>query len=138
MSRRRKILAGLAALFTIAAVVVGIQWLLAPKHRINKESLELIKEGMTQKEVEDILGVPPGDYSYGGFRDLYFDTWSAEPVSEEWVGEETGIYVTFDPHGGRVAFVRSFNVHPSVETILTKIKRWLGISSPEPNPYIYY
>jgi hypothetical protein len=72
MSRRRRILGGLAILLTLAAVGVGIQWLLTPKHRITKESLELIKVGMTQSEVEDILGVPPGDYSHGGLRDCIF------------------------------------------------------------------
>jgi hypothetical protein len=49
----------------VLALVLGLWLLVWPRpHRINQEGFDWITEGMTQREVEEILGRPPGDYSY--------------------------------------------------------------------------
>jgi hypothetical protein len=60
--RRRKLLVALAGLAVVVAVGVVVLW--PPEDRITEANLERIKEGMTQAEVEAILG-PPGDYRTG-------------------------------------------------------------------------
>jgi hypothetical protein len=37
----------------------------APRHRINMENFQRIKEGMTKAEVESLFGVPAGNYDDG-------------------------------------------------------------------------
>jgi hypothetical protein len=64
------------------------------------ESLSLIEPGMTQKEVEAILVVPPGDYTSGPRR--FFPSGGLTPRTELWVGAEFALYVGFDA-SGRVA-----------------------------------
>jgi hypothetical protein len=55
---------GICFLFLAVAVVVLLSWwLYLPNHRINHESFSLIKKGMTEEEVQCILGVAPGDYA---------------------------------------------------------------------------
>ena len=139
---RRQILRALTVLLAVAAVGIGIQWLLSPKHRINKESIAQIKEGMTQKEVEDILGVPPGNYAYDGFFTSVGYSGPLGPGVErwptlQWAGEEIGIRITINPHNGTVAEIEQFSVdYPTNESVLSKIKRWLRIPSTAPAPII--
>jgi hypothetical protein len=57
--RRRKLLVALAGLAVVAAGAV-VLWP-EPPSRITRENFDRIREGMTQAEVEAILG-PPGDY----------------------------------------------------------------------------
>src|SRR5581483_7877942 len=38
---------------------------LPPRHGITPENFARLREGMTQQEVEALLGVPPGSYSTG-------------------------------------------------------------------------
>jgi hypothetical protein len=58
---------GLKALFVIVAVVVALVCVLLPlmlpyRSPVTRAAHERIEEGMTQAEVEAILGGPPGDY----------------------------------------------------------------------------
>src|SRR5262249_52328135 len=46
--------------------------------RINADSFEQIREGMTQAEVEAVLGAPPGDYRKA-------DDVTREPTRKAWV-----------------------------------------------------
>ena len=105
MSRQQQycwILLGL--LITIVAGR-GMLWALRPWHRIStREMFECIKNGMTRKEVEEILGVPPGDYSPGGhvgFGGGEAGHWLFDCHSsiESWAAETGKIYVQFDERG---------------------------------------
>jgi hypothetical protein len=54
--------------------------LLGPRHHIDREHFDLIKEGMTEVEVESILGAPAGNYD--GFVETgHF--WHVEFLMEE-------------------------------------------------------
>jgi hypothetical protein len=100
-------------------------WLSASRHRINQESIKLIEIGMTQSEVEALLGAPPGNYSVGGI--------SAHAIPpppyrrEDWIGDECAVDVYFDSSGN----VIGVSVNPVFkvprESMVAKIRRWLGL-----------
>jgi hypothetical protein len=59
--RRRKLLVALAGMAVVVAAGIVVLWPGAPS-RITHENFAILKNGMSQKEVETILG-PPGDYT---------------------------------------------------------------------------
>jgi hypothetical protein len=76
----------------------------------------LIKDGMTEKQIESILGAPPGDYRtktvlYGGLRQIAIPLTAFDSVSktgesrtppytiETWTTNDCEISVTFDENG---------------------------------------
>jgi len=61
MSRRRAIYCGSALAFVLAGLTSLWLWTRETVH-ITRENFERIQIGMTQKDVEEILGGPPGDY----------------------------------------------------------------------------
>ena len=91
---------GLLGILVLACfLVLGVK----PKHRITQESARLIRSGMTETEVEALLGRPPGDYtsSPGG-------TWIQQPGDDApdaslkgerktWKSDEVMITVILDP-----------------------------------------
>ena len=49
----------------LASLFVGVAWLCWPQPRISPASFERIHEGMSQDQIEAIIGLPPGDYYTG-------------------------------------------------------------------------
>jgi hypothetical protein len=90
---------GLAiALFCVAA----LPWILAPASRridISQESCDKIKPGMTWREVDAIIGAPPGDYRsahrLGAASMCLFDD---RPSKLWWKGDAGEMTVLIDPH----------------------------------------
>ena len=110
----------------LAVAVAGFLalWLATTQHRINENSVKLIQNGMTQAEIEVVFGVPPGDYSSGGFR-VY---WGQKRLDgKEWMGDAVAVDVFFDS-SGKVQAVDQYQVFrfPS-EPLLAKLRRWLGL-----------
>src|SRR6516165_1126910 len=66
MTKRRLFWLAYAACVGLA-VFWGIR-LIPQRHRISAKSYDEIQVGMTLKEVETLLAVPPGDYSTRPFR----------------------------------------------------------------------
>ena len=113
--------------------------LTAPRHRITEENIEAIKEGMTEKEVEAILGVSAGAYGSKADTGVYLLLPSrpilVAPVSgvelikrrggKEWVGADVSLYVLFD-EVGRVKEML-VGVVDGDETFLDKLRRWLAM-----------
>ncbi len=106
-------------LLPIVALVVDRT--LMPGRRITRENRALLKPGMTEAEVEAILGVPPGVYT--AFSTYYtpktgpsgpltvrhcLDMREKYPIAgrKEWYGNELFIWIDFGPDG-RVSFVQS-------------------------------
>ena len=91
-----------AALFTL--VLAGVGWrIVRPKPVITPERVRLIQEGMTQREVEALLGGPPGDYA-GGYSVHYRrggvgDDDSNFSDGTNWWGREGMIQVQFNAEG---------------------------------------
>jgi hypothetical protein len=123
----------------VVAVPVGLQaWRQAhsPDRFIDREHYHRIKKGMTQDEVEAILGVPPGVYSNKRIRyPILYHVW-AEPLHkrvESWTGDEGIVEVTFDGQDTVVSmsFDEGLEVHhPSY---LQQVLDWLRPSTPPPS-----
>lgn len=122
---------GLPALLLLGGYL--LLWLtIPPGYRITDENLERILPGMTEKEVERILGVPAGNYS--GKRGYF----ASRPPDElerllrqghkEWVGEGLSIVVRFNEQGVVLNASRGANFGSS-PSFLDRLRRWLGITS---------
>jgi hypothetical protein len=99
----------LAGLFV--ALALGITpW---TRVRITEANFDKIQEGMSEREVEAILGGPPGNYSTPGSmvdlrpRDLPFDP----DLVKFWIGDDIWIGIEAD-HAGQVIKKKSVQVYP--------------------------
>jgi outer membrane protein assembly factor BamE (lipoprotein component of BamABCDE complex) len=123
--------------------------LTVPCNQITEQSLLAIEMGMTEEQVEELFGVPAGDYGSGGGTGWYSSapkdaamektiTYQNKHFFEgtdfvkflggkEWVGEDMSVYVQFD-QAGRVQEVLRGDVSPTRgESFLAKLRHWLGI-----------
>jgi hypothetical protein len=124
---KRRLLLTVGFLAMVAVMGWLALWLNSPRHRINEDTVKLIKNGMTQGDVEAIFGIPPGHYTDGGF---YFDHSLHNPPTQdrkEWVGKDVAVDVFFDA-SGKVLRVDHFRVTRSGnEPFLAKLRRWLRL-----------
>jgi hypothetical protein len=126
-------------------------WFLQPHPRIDAETLQKIQVGMTEREVIDIIGAPPGNYGFGEgevepiFTDwIMWDTNDPElrtprgPVqlsdSRTWLGQESGIEVFFDIDG-KVASKSQRTVWRPYESHYDKICQMLRLKGPKQRLY---
>jgi hypothetical protein len=87
--------------FAVLAILVGMPLLLST-HRIRPPYLALIKEGMTEAEVDVLLGAKAGDYDgYGPNGRRGMDP-SLRLLSKKWCSRRGWIECWFD-QSGRVA-----------------------------------
>jgi hypothetical protein len=97
------ILDGVVLAVAVIAVVVLLLWpenpRLARGRLISWEHYEQIKKGMSQDEVEAILGGPPGDFSTNLRFFIRLDGFDAKPSWERWTGDEACIEVHFGEDG---------------------------------------
>jgi hypothetical protein len=70
---------------------------------ITKANFNLIVEGMTQEDVEEIFGCPPGDYTNGD--GLSFRCCGSSGIRrEDWTGYEGDIDIEFSREDGKVVY----------------------------------
>ena len=69
--KRTRLLLFLGCLASVLLAGYGTLWLTNSKHRITEENIRAVKIGMTEKEVEELLGVPAGVYAPGAATGLY-------------------------------------------------------------------
>jgi hypothetical protein len=134
---RRKLLVSLVAAGVVGLVAfAGWLWHLGLRARINQVAFEHIRVGMTQAEVEAILGAPPGDYttthdvarsagtvlSAEKMRRL-FDV-DSPCRAEDWWTDEVFIQVYFLPDG-TVAAKEFAEYDPTKRPVLSRIQDWL-------------
>lgn len=123
----------------LAAVHVAFTRRLSPKNAAN------ILNGMTQVEVEALLGGPPGFYRPPfTFRTVSLlvgtdgyqpPAWAHDRV-ERWFGAETTVFVYFDAGGG-VTHVHSepTNLHGEVIPLSTYLRYYLQVFVMNAPPY---
>ncbi len=126
---RRLLLAGFILVLMAWVGVLALRpWV--PRHRITAEGVGELREGMTAAEVEQVLGVPAGDYSsrkrsYAGepvtFIALYTDL-----DQKEWVGDEVRVNVGFGPDGKAWTIYRSWPFCDD-EDFLDQLRRLLHL-----------
>jgi hypothetical protein len=132
MTRKRLLLIIAAMVAVLAAGSVALR-LAAPRHRITLENTRTIQRGMTEKEIEEILGVRAGDYSSTkpGGTFLYHQqaVTGMELVrmrgGKFWASDETSVWLRFDD-AGRVAEVFCGSYYEQ-DSLLDKIRDWLGM-----------
>ncbi|MCI0376234.1 MAG: hypothetical protein L0215_01375 [Gemmataceae bacterium] len=127
--KKRRLLWFVATSVLLFGAGYAALWLTAPRHRINALSFEQIREWMTEKEVEGILGVPAGDYTTAPVMVLDDGTASTIWISrvKRWTSNDTAIDVFFDDLG-LVTRKRLLDVIPLEESIWQKLRRWLRIN----------
>jgi len=118
MTRRRLLFGLLAAVVALAVVVM-----LWPPSAINRENKSKLRHGMTQAEVEAILGGPARD-EVGGKPPRFLV--KIPENQKEWIGPECKITVVFN-EDGRAGAISSENVSVPPEAMLEKFRRWLRL-----------
>ena len=130
VSRRRTYARRFLAVVVFVGVGVALVcWLRPARHTgPTYEAFLRVKDGMTQAEVEQVLGMPPGDYSTRPTNFLCASTTSS-PMPKEmryhrsWAGNDLLVDVYFDQNG-RVVRAESWgNLREA--TWQERARRWL-------------
>jgi outer membrane protein assembly factor BamE (lipoprotein component of BamABCDE complex) len=140
---RKRLLILLVCLISVLLAGYVTLRLTAPRHRITEENFAAIQKGMTEEEVEAILGAPAGVYGSGDKTGNYFVRITRIPREgftfrsgldlirtrggKEWVGEAISVYIIFDETGGVKEALGGFFLHNVPESFLAKLRRWVGI-----------
>ncbi|MBL8799816.1 MAG: hypothetical protein JNM56_38395 [Planctomycetia bacterium] len=101
---RRRILIGFGLFMVSFAAALTVFILAHPKPVIDEATKNRIRPGMTEVEVDDIIGAPEGLYTPGNFitgrksYDVIFH-FPGAAKRKRWVGEQGIILVYFDSHG---------------------------------------
>jgi hypothetical protein len=137
MSRRRmlRIVGGILIAFVAAYLTLGIA---ASKNRINSESVQRIRKGMSLPEVEQILGAPPGNYSSheativrdGAIMLIGFEEPAQVFRSVEWASDETVVTIWLDKKD-RVVTLHQGKVVQSQTSFLDRLFNWFTFTTPE-------
>jgi hypothetical protein len=129
---RRALLLLIAFGFLGSALFFGYLWLTAPSNQISEESFRRLRVGMTEMEVDEVFGVPPGDYeivtketrSYPSTGGLFIPR---VPATEKvWRRGGLIISVWFDDAAGKVIHSRMRGEWS--ESFLDKLRRYLRFS----------
>jgi hypothetical protein len=129
---RRRIMVCVSGFAILTMAVMCTSWYaMRPVHRINQDTVEEIKEGMTVKEVEAIFGVPAGDYTTRPV--LIFPLgappyrpWFYKNPAKSWDSNEASILIHFND-AGRVEDAFVCPVLNWDESWWDKIRRWLRL-----------
>ena len=90
-------------LISLSVILLGMPLLLTP-HRIRPSSFALIKPGMTETEVEEVLGAKAGNYDGYGTRSIVFANIGLDlittdddfPPLKTWASRHGAVDVRFD------------------------------------------
>jgi hypothetical protein len=124
---RKRLAAGIVALtcLVIAGYVVGVR-VTAPERHINRTTCEKIEAGMNEGEVEQLIGLPAGDYT--SRQVVVWEGSLRMPVGAElktWAADEGTILVCF--HDDKVVFARFEEPIDINESLVDRLRRWLRL-----------
>src|SRR6266581_762902 len=122
---RKRFLLFFALLTSVLVIGFATHLLLMPRPRINLDAVQKIEPGMTRKQVEDLLGVAPGNYSQGGKAEYFGWGFERPPWGEEWIGDEVAIIVRFDDDD--IVIGRGAGWVRRTEDWYFKVRVWLGL-----------
>src|SRR5262245_16040141 len=117
-------LGGAATLLTVAFA--------PPARRLNVDAYPLVRTGMTQAEVEGLLGGPPGNYGrHATGRGLMTAEGYIAPagsVERVWCDDAHRFEIYFDPEGRVVGLHKraSYSQSPAPGW-LARLRAWLGL-----------
>jgi hypothetical protein len=98
---------------------------------INRENFEKIKPGMTENEVEALLGSAPGNYASkpveweedSPFEEAMRSWWHCK----EWIDDEGVIQVRFGDMTGKVLSADFREVYLPQDSFFGRVRSWLRI-----------
>ncbi len=130
MSKRTKLV--MAVVFLVVALLTLGYFALpmSPGSRITPSSIQSITVGMTQAEVEMLLGVPPGDYdpdsTVESLPESFVVGHAIAGTGKHWIGFRAAVFVTFDK-AGRVVEICPLAVHKMSPNLIQKWRQKLGL-----------
>jgi hypothetical protein len=95
------------------------------EHRLEIWTFWRLRVGMTQQQVEEVFGLPPGDYSSRPDQDRPPDIGKRRPDlrCEQWVGDGFGAAIYFD-RDDKVADFELWLTNPPAKTWKDRLKSW--------------
>jgi hypothetical protein len=114
-------------LVCVASLVLAILFVKNYVFRLKLENVWKIQVGMTQKEVEQLLGGPPGMYSFHGDAVVTFvsivdiASGNVERTAQVWTGEDVEIRVWFA--NNEVCEAPTISPHPA--SLRDRILNWI-------------
>lgn len=119
----RRVWTVLVLVVSLGLVAFGV-WSGRTPHQINREGCERISVGMTEEEVECVLGKPAGYYAKGEVISAFSSSthWSQ---TKDWISNDGEIAVTFDE--GKVVSASYNDVYDLEGSLLDKFRRWMGL-----------
>lgn len=133
MRKRLLLFSGLLALALLGGYLV--LWWTAPRHPLGWRGYQKIELGMTERQVEEALGAPPGSHlDLPEGEKLVYDHAaevsrgrSEAPRGLSWVSNEGNLGVAFD-EAGRVVGVTFTPLRRANVPLLDRLRRWLGLT----------
>jgi len=132
--KRKRLLLIFGCLAAVLLAGYATLWLTAPRHRITKESYDAIQIGMTEQEVEAVLGARAGVHTSRCDTGSYGIGRCGDPMlgkdikaGKEWVTEAVSVYIFFDENGRVARKCSGTGVAHENESFLCKVRRWLGM-----------
>lgn len=135
MRKRICLCAGVLTCLVFAGVAG--YWFLQPHPRIDAETLQKIQVGMTEREVIDIIGAPPGNYGVGEGELNPFNVstfWIfPEKSVKTWLGRDKAIQIGF-ADDGKVLSKNIGNVWREYDSHLHMVGVWFRLADRKPRP----
>lgn len=97
--RRRAALAAAGCILVGAAAIGVHEHVYVRRHSVNYDDYQRITRGMTKKEVERLLGGPPGDYSTGSIVTISSGNCWWTDQDAKWIGDKGVVIVRFKDDG---------------------------------------
>ena len=127
MTRRQFALASAAAMFIALVVsmpVVMFGRVASPK-RLDVSGFAKVRVGMTEAEIEGLMGMPAGDHGSLGLLKPIESRMAKD--EKAWCDDEEVLFVSFDGKGEATAVKQaSWNLDPSIKGFLRKGWRRFG------------
>jgi hypothetical protein len=112
-------------------------WSNRPRPNLTYKTVEMVRPGMTFRDVQDLMTVPPGDYSdLAGKDDILakVEREVGEPLQHVWFDDDLMLVVWTDDEG-KVTSHRHFRYrYRGPLSLYERARRWCGLSpSLDPN-----
>ena len=109
-------------------LAIGLFWFLRPTCPVTAANFAKIQRGMSARQVQAILGGQAGDYSSHAVEYSWIEAHAPKGTAEEkfWIGNDGVARVCFD-EAGTVLFSEFLKTTPHPESLVRRLRRWLGI-----------